>query len=162
LAELANDIEQTAGLKATFFVVPGVLGWLDPNSLAIGHLGKIAASSDLYLQRAAATALMNIHTTDALPFLAKLLDSSDGATRELAMRGLSRFVEGMPIPTHENILSGRATLAQEPTPYRTAETARYSLATRSLAQAPETEAAFLSFWKSWWEAVQGSVVVAGR
>jgi len=154
LAEIANDVDLTPGLKATFFVVPGVLGRLDSDPSAIGSLGKIATSADPYLQRAAATALMYIHTRDALPFLAQLLGSSDAATREFAMRGLSRFVDNLPIATHENVLSGRASLQQGQAPYRTQQTDRYSLSTRSLAQAPGGEAAFLQFWKSWWATMQ--------
>jgi len=93
---------------------------------------------------------MYIHTRETLPFLAKLLDSSDATTREFAMRGLSRFVGNLPVATQQNIFSGKASLQQGPAPYRTPDTDRYSLATRSLAQAPEGEAAFLQFWKSWW------------
>lgn len=150
LAEVANSVNLAHRLKATFFVVPGVLGRLDSDPTAIGYLGTIATSSNLDLQRAAATALMYIHTRDTLPFLANLLDSSDPTTREFAMRGLSRFVANLPIATQENILSGRASLQQEPAPYRTPDTDRYSLATRSLAQVPESEAMCLQFWKAWW------------
>lgn len=150
LAEVANSVDLTHRLKATFYLIPGVLGRLDSDPTAIGYLGRIATSSHLELQRAAATALMHVHTRDTLPFLANLLDSSDPTTREFAMRGLSSFVESLPIATQTNILTGRASLQQGPAPYRTPETDRYSLATRSLAQAPEGEAAFLQFWKTWW------------
>lgn len=150
LAEIANNIDTAQRLKATFFVVPGLSGRLDTDSTAIGYLGKIATSSNVDLQRAAATALMYIHNRETLPFLAKLLDSNDATTREFAMRGLSRFVGNLPIATQQNILSGKASLQQGPAPYRTPDTDRYSLATRSLAQAPEGEAVFLQFWKSWW------------
>lgn len=150
LAEIANNIDAAQRLKATFFVVPGLAGRLDMDPVAIGYLGKVASSSNPGLQRAAANALMYIHTRDTLPFLAKLLESNDATTREFAMRGLSRFVGNLPVTTQENTLSGRASLQQGPAPYRTPDTDRYSLATRSLDQTPDGEAAFLQFWKSWW------------
>ncbi|MGA2273114.1 MAG: HEAT repeat domain-containing protein [Bryobacteraceae bacterium] len=157
LAEVANNIALTPSLEATFFVVPGVLGRLDSDPVAIGYLGKIAGSSQPDLQRAAATALMHIHTGDTLPYLAQLLGSSDAATREIAMRGLSRFVDNLPIATQGNVLNGKASLQQGPTPYRTAQTDRYSLSTRSLAQASDSEAAFLQFWESWWASMKGQL-----
>lgn len=154
LAELANSIDLAPRLKATSFVADAVLGRLDSDPVAIGYLGQIAASSDPGLQGAAAHALMCIHTRNTLPFLAQLLDSNDAATRECAMRGLSSFVENLPIATQANVLSGRASLQQGPAPYRTADTDRYSLATRSLAQAPDSEVAFLQFWRSWWASMK--------
>lgn len=157
LAEVANNVSVTPGLKATFFLVPGVLGRLDSDPAAIGYLGNIASSAQPDLQRAAATALMHIHTRETLPFLAQLLDSGDAATREVAMRGMSRFVENLPITTYDNVLNGRASLQQGTGPYRTAQTDRYSLSTRSLTQASESEAAFLQFWKSWWATMKGQL-----
>jgi hypothetical protein len=158
LAEIATNIDSAQRLKATFFVVPGVAGRLDTDPVAIGYLGKLANSSSPALQLAAANALMYIHTRDTLPFLAKLLDSNDATTREFAMRGLSRFAGNLPIATKENILSGRASLQEGPAPYRTPDTDRYSLATRSLAQAPEGEAPFVQFWKSWWLIMKDKVM----
>lgn len=157
LAEVANNIGLTPSLKATFFVVPGVLGRLDSDPAAIEYLGKIASSPQPDLQRAAATALMHIHTRDTLPYLAKLLDSGDAATRETAVRGLSRFVDNLPIATQDNVLSGKASLREGPTPYRTAQTDAHSLSTRSLAQASGSEGDVLQFWKSWWETVKGQL-----
>lgn len=157
LAELANNVSLTSGLKATFFLVPAVLGRLDSNPVAIGYLGKIAGSTQPDLQRAAATALTHIHTRETLPFLAQLLDSGDAPTREAAMRGMSRFVDNLPITTPDNILSGKAPLQKGTAPYRTSQTDRYSLSARSLAQAPEGEPAFLQFWKSWWMTMKGQL-----
>lgn len=157
LAEAANSVDLMQHLKATFFVVPGVAGRLDTDPVAIGYLGKLATSSYAGLQRAAANALMYIHTRDTLPFLGKLLDNNDPTTREFAMRGLSRFVANLPVTTQANILSGRACLQQGPAPYRTADTDRYSLATRTVAQAPEGEAVFLQFWKNWWVLMKDKV-----
>ncbi len=157
LSEVATNISLTPELKATFFLVPGVLARLDSDPAAVGYLGKIASSARPDLQRAAATALMHIHTRETLRYLAQLLDSGDAATREVAMRGLSRFVENLPIATQENILNGKASLQQGTAPYRTAETDRYSLSTRSVAQASESEAAFLQFWKAWWATMKGQL-----
>jgi hypothetical protein len=162
LAEVASDVGQMPQLTTTFFVIPGILGRRDSNPTAIGYLGTIAASSDTNVQRAAATALKYIHTRDTLPFLAKLLESNDPTARELAMSGLSRFVENLPIETQYNTLNGKAVLQQGPAPYRNAQTDKYSLATRSIAQATETEAAFLQFWQSWWASMKHTVMGSGQ
>lgn len=157
LAEVANNVSLTPGLKATFSLVPGISGRLDSDPTALGYLGRIASSTQPDLQRAAATALMDIHTRGTLPSLAQLLNSGDAATRELAMRGMSRFVDNLPITTYDSIPSGKASLQQGTAPYRTPQTDRYSLSTRSLAQASESEAAFLQFWESWWTVMKGQL-----
>ena len=97
-------------------------------------------------------ALDFIHTRDTLPFLAQALDGTDPNTRELAMQGLSRFVDNLPIQTQYNVTNGKALVAQGATPYRTADTDKYSLSRGSLGSANEAE--YLQFWKSWWTAMK--------
>ena len=78
------------------------------------------------------------------------------------MPGLSRFVENLPIETQYNTLNGKAVLQQGPAPYRNAQTDRYSLATRSIQQTAETEAALLQFWKSWWASMKDQLAAGER
>jgi hypothetical protein len=76
------------------------------------------------------------------------------------MAGFSRFVENLPIETLDNVTNGKSVLRQGPAPYSNAQTDRYSLATRTLAQANDPEAAFLQFWRSWWAANQAALTAA--
>jgi len=156
LAEIANNLDVVTKLHTGSFVVTAICGQRNPDPGAIQSLGKIASSSDANVQRCAAEALMYIHTRETLPFLAQLLDSSDPRTREEAIRGLSRFVDNLPITTQYNTINAKALIPQGPAPYRTAETDRYSLSTRSLGQADQTE--HLRFWRSWWATMRDKVM----
>ncbi len=71
---------------------------------------------------------------------------------------LSCFVDNLPSITHYNVINGKSVQPQGPAPYRTAETDRYSLSTRRLADAREPEAAFLQFWKSWWATMKDKIM----
>jgi hypothetical protein len=157
LAQVAADVDLLPNLVARTFVIPAIHAQAYSGQGAVGPLGKIAASSDIYVQRAAADALMSIHTKNTLPFLAGLLDSTDSTNRELAMRGLSRFVENLPSMTQNNVRNGKSLSAQGPAVYRTAQTDRYSLSTRRLQDAAESETAFLQFWKTWWASMKDEV-----
>jgi hypothetical protein len=84
--------------------------------------------------------------------LVRLLDSTDPKAREYAIQGLSRFVENLPIAEANDQITGKSHLPQGPTPYRTAETDRYSLGNRWLRSDSETE--YLRFWKSWWASMK--------
>ena len=150
LAEVAANIDLLPRLTVSSFVISEIYGRRDSDPAAIAHLGRISASSDPYVQRGAADALMRIHTRDALPFLAQLLDGSDPRTRELAIAGFSRFVENLPIETQFNTLNGQSKQPQGPAPYRTPQTDKYSLSMQSLAGSTLTEAEYVQFWKSWW------------
>jgi hypothetical protein len=150
LADVANMIQLLPQLTTSTLVKTAISGRRDSDPAAIANLGLISASTDVYMQRNAAFALMSIHTREALPFLASLLSSSDQNSREEAMRGFSRFVENLPIQTNSNTLNGQSVMPQGPTPFRTPETDRYSVSKRSLASATDSEGAFVQFWKNWW------------
>lgn len=153
LAEVAASIDLVPNLIARVFVAQAVLGERNSGAAAVTHLGEIAKSADMSLQQSAADALMRLHTQETLPLLADLLNSDFPRSRELAMAGLSRFVENLPPETEFDATSGKSVMPQGSVPYRSAETDRYSLSTRSLSSATEPEAAFLQFWKSWWVTV---------
>jgi hypothetical protein len=157
LAEIANNLDLVADLRANFFVVPAVCGIRNPDPGAVQSLGKITSSADVAMGRCAATALMYIHTKATLPFLAQLLGSGDAQTRESAMRGLSRFVDNLPITTQDNTINATALVPQGPSIYRTADTDKYSLSTTSLSHARYSEAAYLQFWGAWWASVKDAL-----
>ena len=71
------------------------------------------------------------------------------------MRGLSRFVDGLPTAIPENVPSGKNLVPQGPTPYRTAATNQYSLSAQALPAG--SEAAYLQFWKTWWSENQAAL-----
>lgn len=75
--------------------------------------------------------------------------------REEAMKGLSRFVDNLPIPTAYNTINLGALIPQGPQPYRTAETDKYSLSKRNPGPADQTE--YLRFWRSWWASNKGKL-----
>ena len=146
LSEIADNIGRTENRSAKRFQSRSICGLHDPSG--VRSLSRIAEETGEYC---AVEALANIHTVDTLPALANLLGHTDPKIRELAMRGLSRFVNNFPIThtTHPGDISWR--LPQGPTPYRTPLTDEYSLATGALsAKTKHTEAEYLQFWKSWW------------
>jgi len=94
LSEVAGNIEAIKKHPARRFVSSSLCGFHDPSGVA--SLARIAQSTGAFC---AVQALAFIHTIDTLPTLADLLDHSDPAIRELAICGLSRFVNNFPI-TH--------------------------------------------------------------
>jgi hypothetical protein len=122
--------------------------WTSPNETAITLLGRIASFRGGGFQNAAANALAFLHTLQTLPFLAQLLGSDNVQTRELAIQGMSRFVDGLPIQTTRNFPGGAYLEAAGPTPYRTPDTDRYSLSRGWLNGRDDKP--YVEFWKAWW------------
>jgi hypothetical protein len=149
LREIAENKDSVPKLHIRGLVGTAVAGWRSTDPVAIQYLGRIASSSDGPLQHAGAEALEYIHSRDAVPFLVQLLGSENKPIRELAIRGLSCFVNNLPPTTASNIPNGGWSVPQGPSPYRTPETDKYSLSTRSLGQADDSD--YVQFWKSWWE-----------
>lgn len=97
---------------------------------------------------AAAKALASIHTKEALPYLAVLIDDQDRGLRAEGIGGLASFANGLPVQTPANTTSLEYLQFPPIASYKTGETvAHFVLALPSTA--PD-EAAYLSFWKSWW------------
>ena len=71
------------------------------------------------------------------------------------MKGLSRFVDNLPIATQYNTLNGKALVPQGAQPFRTIETDKYSLSTRYLGEGDQT--LYLQFWRSWWAKMKGEL-----
>jgi hypothetical protein len=120
----------------------------DANAGTVAALGLIATSNIYNVQRGAAEALMDIHTSTSLALLAKLMNSSDPWVQECGMRGLSRFVDGLPVTIPDNVPNFRNLVSQGPSSYRTSATDQYSLSRRGVPAGSEAE--YLQFWQSWW------------
>jgi hypothetical protein len=152
LGEIADNVGLISKIHTSSLVGSSICGTRDAGANTVQYLGKIASAEDVNFARCAVMALDFIHTRDALPLLAQALNSADPNTRELAMQGLSRFVDSLPIQTPYNGANGQALISKDPTPYRTSQTDRYALSRGSLD--PASEAEYLQFWKSWWTTVQ--------
>jgi len=120
----------------------------DPS--AIQSLGAITTAStdvDPYLRQGAAFALRAIHTQNALPYLAALLDDPDANLRAAGIGGLSCFANGLPIQTPANVVNMAYLQYPASAPFQTADTkANFGMG----VEISKNEAAYLSFWKNWW------------
>lgn len=155
LVELANEVDLVERFRQLPLVGTRICGIHNPDPAVVAILGRISPRPDM--QACAASALALIHTRQTLPFLAQLLDSKDPVAREEAIRGLSRFVESLPIRQMNDQVTGKSYISQGPTPYRTADTTRFSLSLRRLMQTGESDAEYVQFWKSWWARMQDTL-----
>jgi hypothetical protein len=112
---------------------------------SVATLGQAAVNSTLPsdLREVAAFALRGIHTKDALPYLASLLNDPDPQLQAEAVGGLASFANGLPIQTSGGVPSLSFLQMPAHAPYKTEETvAHFAMGPAAIAQ--------LSFWKSWW------------
>ena len=115
----------------------------DANSVVI--LGQAAVNTSLSLdfRQSAAHALRGIHTKDALPYLASLLDDPDIDLQAEAVGGLASFANGLPIQTTAGVPSLSYLQLPDRAPYKTEDTvAHFALGDASIR--------YLSYWKTWW------------
>ena len=129
--------------------VGAVGGYRDSSAEGLLVLGDMATrESEIEgLQAEAAYALRSIHTREALPYLAKLLDSRDAELRQQGVVGFSSFVTNWKGETPGTLNS---TTSTKPTnaPFRTADTDRYT--TLGGFDRPGDEEPYVTFWKAWW------------
>ena len=121
----------------------------DSNSVAaLGQAAVASANPSLPFREAAAHALAAIHTLDALPYLATLLDDPDPNLRIEAIGGFSSFANGLPTQTASGVPSLAYLQLPATAPYKTADTvANFAMGKQAISQ---NEAKYLSFWRSWW------------
>ena len=106
---------------------------------------------DIYLKRGIAHALRNIHTMDAAPFLARMLDSSDQEVRTEAVSGLTEYTLGIRAAAGSRDKS--AALGEVLNPGRNPDAP--NLAEQDHLHIgpfmnPEQESSLLAYWKQWW------------
>ena len=115
----------------------------DANSAVI--LGQAAVNTSLRLdfRQSVAHALRGIHTKDALPYLAALLDDPDIELQSEAVGGLASFANGLAIQTAAGGPSLSYLQLPDRAPYKTEDTvAHFALGEAALR--------YLSYWKTWW------------
>ncbi len=111
----------------------------DLNAAGVQALLALASSPAAETQWAAYATLARLHPPEALPTLAKLLDSPDLRFVSLGVGGLARFAND--IPSGENHPSVREWK------YRTESSMRNAVHDQeSLRKNP----AIVAFWKQWW------------
>jgi HEAT repeat protein len=108
--------------------------------------GASAVSPDF--RQAAISALAAVHTREALPFLASLLQSQDPEERMKGVFGLSSFANNMPAQTPEGM--PKLAFLQMPAsgPYQTKQTRANFVPGRM--SSPDKEQALVTFWEAWW------------
>jgi hypothetical protein len=132
-----------------------VFAYRNPDPKGVKALGEMVTREFglAGLRSSAGSALRSIHTTEALPYLARLLDSKDAELRRDAVAGFAFFVNNFPVMTPEIVASMGWSKPAAGAPYRTPETDKYS--NWGLSERAEDEQSAVSFWKSWWAAHSG-------
>jgi hypothetical protein len=105
------------------------------------------ASCPASLKEVAARALSGVHTKEALPFLAALLDGSDPARQMDGVFGLSGFANGFQQVSPRNMASLAWITNSKDTAYTTDATKQHAF----LRSADATSRAeIITFWRNWW------------
>jgi len=115
----------------------------------VAMLGKLAddPSNTPELRTASASALAWIHTGQALPYLAPLLDDANPDVRGAAVGGLAMFAN--------NVISGEGSPSAVAWKYRTEETIAHSCMGPTCMK--QNEGYYIGFWKTWWTANRNSI-----
>ena len=124
----------------------------DQRADSVTQLTLLAASPSVELRSSAINALAAIHTKEAMPFLAGLLNSSSPDEQMKGVFGLSAFANGCPMQTPENVASMEYLQFSKVAPMRTKETVNAFAFRRGPT---EQEAKLVSFWSNWWSVNQG-------
>ena len=125
-----------------------------PNSVTQLAQYASAGTTTAAMRKAAIRALAAIHTTEALPFLATLLNSSDPFEQGQGVFGLGSFANGCPPQTPGNVVSMAYLSLKNPSQFKTADTiANFALGGNPAAGDPVLAQRVL-FWQNWW-AVNG-------
>ena len=128
---------------------------VDKKSIAV--LGQAAVESGGAFREVAAFALRSIHTVDALPYLAALMDDADPKLRAEGIGGFSAFANGLPVQTPAGVPSLAHLQMPATAVYKTPET----MANFAMGEAASrNEAKLLAFWKGWW--MENRAALAGH
>ena len=128
----------------------------DPD--VVGSLGRLATSRTLSqrLRRAAAYTLRSIHSRDAVPYLAELLESDKVRLQDLAVSGLSLFAANLPKITPESARSLSWLTPRGPRRYSIAGIEQHMHVNAEFGDASERQR-HVEFWKSWWVSQRAAV-----
>ena len=143
LAEVRASVKDVANYTGAARVTEAIrFYFLNEEPAAVKILGELLVAEDasIELRNAAATALARLHSKEALPYLAKMLESPNITMRTYAVGGMAMFANNVPVGGHH------------PAPgdwkYRTEETIRHSALDERLVS--ENEAFYVGFWMDWW------------
>jgi hypothetical protein len=113
----------------------------DPGVVTLLGQMAVTGSNPARLRVAAATALVWIHTQQALPYLAQLLNDPSVTLQAAAVGGLAHFANNVPIGAHEPAAGAWA--------YRTDDTIAHSVFNEAAITA--RPGYYLPFWQTWWQ-----------
>ncbi|MEN6532807.1 MAG: HEAT repeat domain-containing protein [Bryobacteraceae bacterium] len=154
-AEVATQIRDIA--KTPYIIEASLLvfSFRGNNVDDVRAIGRLATATDSIgpVKDNAVYALSAIHTKETVPFLGQLLSSPDENVRLQAVRGLSMFVDSLPVMTADAAQSMAYLRPPGKGLYRTPETDKFS-ARRQLPNS-EKAADYVKLWKTWWESVKG-------
>ena len=128
----------------------------DATSESVKQLGDLlSVGGEPDLRTASIVAISAIHTKEALPYLASLLNSPDLSERMKGVFGISSFANGCPAQTSENVVSMDYLTFKNPSIFRNADTIRNFSFRRGPA---DEESALVSFWTNWWASNQAAAL----
>jgi hypothetical protein len=161
LQTIADELEDFAR-SPEFWSVSSAIGCCFRNASpqGISALGRIAASasSPTNLKAESAFVLRAVHTREALPFLARLLDSPDANIRYQAMAGLASFANSSHVPLDEKLRARGQYVPKSRGPHTTNETiANFPPGPVNSPEWSARETKYLSFWRSWWARMESEV-----
>lgn len=149
LFELETDDNFRKSTFSTIFVDQIKFHFKSTNPNSVSSLGRISTNEkiDINLRIAAASGLARVHTVEALPYLAQLLESSDPQLKTLAVGGLSKFAN--------NVQPGESSPANIKWKFRNQETIEHATMDAKLIQ--QNESYYIDYWKSWWYTNRDSI-----
>lgn len=148
LSTEAALVRLNTGVTGSDLVASAIkLHFRNSDPVAVASLGRMATSgnSSSLIQSAAAQALVAIHSVAAVPWLGSLLNASSTEMQTYGAQGLSYFVNGVGIPTSQNMPSLSHLNQRQPSLYRTPDTDQH------IGYPTGQSASFIQFWKNWWE-----------
>lgn len=152
LKEIANEtklLEMQAGEIAT-----AISSYRGSDPLFIQGLGKLISNKSLPtgIREQAGRVLRAVHSKEAVPFLAEMLDSDLTILKYDGVMGLASFALNLPIATPENVTSMnwlRPQPRSESMTYAvTLEEARGYMPATDTFEKDQTR--YTGYWKSWW------------
>jgi hypothetical protein len=140
-------------------IVAALMGYSnDADGSAVSALGSLALrkSGGAPLRENASYALRAIHSSQAVPALAGLLDADEERVRINALAGLCLFVRNAPTVTPQAVVSMAWMQSRQPAPLLNAETQSYCLM-GGLPGSTGNLAPYVTFWRAWWNEHRGSI-----
>ncbi len=122
----------------------------------VDSLGRLAtaSTSSFELKRSAASALRSIHSQQAIPFLARLLDDQSPEIQSLGIAGLSAFVENLPLITPDSLSSMSWMRPQGDRRFGDAAGAAGFIRVSGQFTGQGERQAHVQVWKQWWNLVE--------